>query len=264
MGSGDTRQQVHAVSQQCSDYVLVANKLFNNDNHSLVDLLKLLQSIGYGEEPPAHPRHGELTDEDKVKMTAQEILERNDYVVEARERVKRMGKKDLLFLKELDADENLILEKDEMMQVIDQQIADHLADQLSVDHDGDGSLTIKEYCLMVPTRGEVDENGADWHQRGHFKHEDSNSDGLISQEEMVNHYAEDVLYRASKIPLAVKLLQLDLNHDGEVSLEELYKLTPDNQLCQHLLNGKKAFVVKELWQNIYWSRETDIAAFLNL
>lgn len=109
----------------------------------------------------------------------------------------------------------------------------------------------------------MDENGADWHQRGHFKHEDADQDGFISKKEYVLYKADDFLHRSKKIHLAVTLKKLDTDSDSQISKEEFQALTSEEPLWKKVSKEDVRIPTEDLWSQIYWMSVSDITLILD-
>lgn len=219
-------------------------------------LVRQLSKIGFGKNPHSHPNHRDLTEEEKKKMSAKDIEAQKSYLAEARERTARMGEGDIKLLKSLDENGDLKLEKEEVASVITKRLKFLLNDRLNADKDKDGRLSLKEYCLTVPAKGEVGEDGADWHQRGHFRYEDKDKNGFLSKKEIIDYEASKYLWKTAMIMLNLKLVKADTNNDGLISEKEFYSVFKDKNFVANAVSKPKPLSfpinVNDLWRTLYW------------
>ncbi len=92
----------------------------------------------------------------------------------------------------------------------------------SLDGNGDGGVTPREYSLSQPKTGQpVDENGLDGHARGHFEREDYDHDGVISMAEIAERVYASKVRRFRTMQLGLRLAPADVNADGKLDFAEL-------------------------------------------
>lgn len=189
-------------------------------------------------------------------MSAKDIEAQKSYVAEARERTARKGEGDVKLLKTLDENGDLILDKEEVTRVISERVAFLLNDRLNVDKNKDGKLSLQEYCLTVAAKGEVDEEGADWHQRGHFKYEDKDKDGSLSKKEIITYEANQFTWKCAMMYLNLALLKTDVNEDGVLSKDEFYTVFKDVEAVKKSIAHPRPLTfpieTKDLWGKLYW------------
>ena len=88
---------------------------------------------------------------------------------------------DIELLTSLDPEQSGTVALDKLPAIVESAFAAAMESRSSLDTDGDGILTKKEYAVgQVPKFGEFDEHGLDGHGRGHFRREDRDEDGTIS------------------------------------------------------------------------------------
>lgn len=88
---------------------------------------------------------------------------------------------DIELLTSLDPEQSGTVTLDKLPAIVERAFAAAMESRSSLDTDGDGILTKKEYAVgQVPKFGEFDEHGLDGHGRGHFRREDRDEDGTIS------------------------------------------------------------------------------------
>ncbi|MFT6182336.1 MAG: Ca2+-binding EF-hand superfamily protein [Akkermansiaceae bacterium] len=191
----------------------------SNDGADFSAFVKKLVGLGFGQSPLDPPPwyKAEIEGEDEAK--------RKDREGEMKTRLKTRGASELTFLTSLDLDKDLKLTKEEVNTSLTTQLEKILQSRLAVDRNGDTKLSLKEYALIVPARGEISpEDGVDWHQRGHFKDDDRNEDGLIDQSEMLGHEVRGFLKVALRIKAVYRFASLDTDKDGILTKSEHPKL----------------------------------------
>lgn len=129
---------------------------------------------------------------------------------------------DVEFLMALDANRDGQLTVAEARDAIRSDVSEAMESRTSLDADGDGRVTPREYALSQPRTGRpVDGDGLDGHARGHFQREDSNHDGVLSTAEIAArvHLSKERRFRAMQ--LGLRLVPADVNGDGKLEFSEL-------------------------------------------
>lgn len=220
----------------------------------LLALIKELKKLGFGEAPPSPPWHRELNEAEKEGMSDADIKAQKSYLSEAKERVSRMGRKDFELLKSLDSDGDFKLQENEANKVIYDIVKEEVDKQLEVDQNADGKLTLKEYVIGISIKGEVGEDGADWHQRSHFNYEDKNKDGFIDQSEVIAYHASSFTWKSAMVLLNAKLVKSDGDKNSELSEAEFKSLFKENLDLEKVMKPLEFPVKHEnLWSSFYWS-----------
>lgn len=194
-------------------------KYYGGEEKNFPPLLKKLNSLGFGnpplDPPPWYQAHEESETDEKQK----------DREAEMKTRLKTIGKFEVESIVKLDLDKDRNLTKEEINTALTAYLTEVLEDRMSVDQDKDGKLSQKEYCLMVPARGEIDpKDGMDWHQRGHFQSDDANKDGVIDQSELLGHEVKGQLMLALRVQAVHRLKDADQDDDHKVTQKELESL----------------------------------------
>jgi len=196
---------------------------YPEDQKNFSTLAQNLRKMGFGKAPLSPPPWYE----EKVEGESEQM--QNDREAEMRTRLKSIGESDLTFLKSLDTNENLTITKEEISLALKSQLEVVLKDRLSVDKNDDGKLSLKEYALIVPARGEISpEDGVDWHQRGHFQSDDENKDSFIDQSEMLGHEIKGFFKSALKIQAVHFLSSADKDQNGTLTKIEFPALWVDS------------------------------------
>lgn len=249
-------QESIRISEQATSHITSAQKRAGVNDGNLIQFVKELKKIGFGEAPGPHP--DDEKEAGNKKLTEKEREEVEHRKQEYAARMKMIGQEDVKFLKKLDLNEDLTLSEKESNIAIGGYLKAFIAERLSVDSNGDRKLTLKEYALSVPARGEIGEDGVDWHQRGHFNSEDANKDGLVDELEMVKYISKYVRKRAVKLELATFLISLDKNKDNEITEEEwLANTDKANSVWKKIVRNRKSLPTKDIWPSIYWLGEPD-------
>ncbi|MFC5051167.1 EF-hand domain-containing protein [Rubritalea spongiae] len=237
---------INETADKATPHFLSAIELANADQKNEQNYAALAQAIGtlgLGKAPdfPAHW----IADDEEAHEHARPELE---------ERLKMFAQYDIKLLKALDVNGDLKTNEAELREGIKNSLLFVLDDKLKVDGDNDKKLSPKEYALAVPAHDEEkDEDGLDWHQRGHFDRDDKNSDGFLDQSEMISFTAEGVVYRAALIHSSLVLQGADTNKDGEISKEEFLVLNPKaEELWKEIVKEKPSLKLDSAYPSIYW------------
>ncbi|WP_411825998.1 hypothetical protein [Luteolibacter sp. AS25] len=250
--SPQTEKVLNGTAEAVSTHVSLALGQVDEDGEKLTALAGALQKMGFGNPPPVHPEM-KKSEEELAKMSEKDRRIYEDHHAERLGRMAQMGKTDVEFIKALDLDKNLMLDAAEVQESVRSQLVFLLEDKLKMDGDKDGKLNLKEYTLGVPVRGEIEEDGVDWHQRGHFESDDLNEDGVIDESEIVSHYAEDLILKSQQIHLATTVAGLDKNADGEIDEEEFSALpAEDDAVWTHMKSESDTIPASQIWQRTYW------------
>lgn len=128
---------------------------------------------------------------------------------------------DVEFAAKLDADKDGSTTAAEIRAAVQSDYEERLQARLSLDVDGDGRVTAREYALSQPSRGDdVDEDGLSGHARSHFEREDLDRDGSISRAEVAQRAFEASMRRVRSMRLALQLRSKDADADGTLSADE--------------------------------------------
>lgn len=136
-----------------------------------------------------------------------QVLRATGVGAEVEGRRNRNARGDTALITALDGDQDGRVSPAEVRSAIAATFAKSLESRTSLDLDGDGILTKKEYAVgQVPKFGEFDEHGLDGHGRSHFRREDSNEDGVISLiDETFARIESRVAARVQRIGLCVAI-----------------------------------------------------------
>ncbi|MFD2255591.1 hypothetical protein ACFSSA_02795 [Luteolibacter algae] len=250
--SPETEKVLTETSEISSRHIRLALSEVDESGEKLVPLVSALRRMGFGNPPPVHPEM-KKSEAELAQMPEKDRKIYEDHHAERLSRMAQMGQADVEYLKDLDLDKNLKLDEAEIRDSIRGQLVFLLEDKMKVDGDGDGKLNIKEYSLGVPVRGEIEEDGVDWHQRGHFEGDDLNKDGMIDESEVVSHFAADLGLKAVQVHLAASLSNLDGNEDGKIDQSEYSEFAADDEtVWKHLKGDSDTVPVSEIWQRTYW------------
>lgn len=219
--AADTPESIEKAASGSTPHLIAALEIADPDNESgknMAALARQLAKHGFGSAPVMPPwARGDGDSGDRVK---------EDHRKEFAERVKQLGQEDLKLLRTLDSDQDLSLDAEEIDTAIRENLQAYLKDKLSVDKDGDQRLVITEYALAVPAKGDDrDEDGIDWHQRGHFEQADANKDGFLSVDEIMSHPASLTLRRSMLVHLVLTLDRADADKDGSLTENEFSTLS---------------------------------------
>lgn len=240
-----------------------------DDPKDFTALAKALTAKGLGKTPALPPwarddesdhDHG---GEEEKEGGEEEKVDDEHHKNEWKERVKRLGESDLKYLKGIDADQDLKTDGEEMATAIQGYLGFIIHDKLNVDGDGDNRLTLQEYALAVPAKGKVDKDGIDWHQRGHFEHDDENSDGYLDIPEMIGHDTEGIVKRAYLSHLVLILPEADKDEDGKLSAEEFSALSDSaDEVWKEVSPEGSPVALSEIYPAFYWVPAEEIKAML--
>lgn len=260
--SPQTEEVLTETAEVTSQHVCLALMQVDENGEKLTALVGALRKLGFGNPPPVHPEM-KKSEEDLAKMSEKDRKIYEDHHAERLSRMAQMGRADVEFLKDLDLDKNLKLDDSEIQKSVRDQLVFQLNDKLKADGDQDGNLSLKEYSLGVPVRGEIEEDGVDWHQRGHFERDDLNKDGIIDESEIVSHYAADLSQKSLQIHLATTVAGLDGNSDGAVDKNEFSVIArEDDAVWKHMKGESDAIPISEIWQRTYWLPSTQMLSLL--
>ncbi|MEM7206155.1 MAG: hypothetical protein AAF628_38230 [Planctomycetota bacterium] len=147
---------------------------------------------------------------------------------------------DLEFVGALDPEQSGRVMPKNVMAAIRAAFTAGMESRTSLDTDGDGILTKKEYAVgQVPKFGEFDEHGLDGHGRGHFRREDSNQDGQISlAEETFLRVQSRVAGRVHRFRWCI-LVDRAMKGETEIGFERFASMVEAD-----------AEVAKELWNKL--------------
>ena len=135
---------------------------------------------------------------------------------------------DIEFLTTLDSNRDRTLTREETHEAIQSAAAELMGSRSSLDANGDGEVTAREYALSQPRTGRpVDDDGLDGHVRGHFEREDYDRNGVITLGEIAKRASANLSRRIRALQLCLRLSLADSNEDGEVSLAELHSVYSD-------------------------------------
>ncbi|MEM9161052.1 MAG: hypothetical protein AAGB46_18535 [Verrucomicrobiota bacterium] len=129
---------------------------------------------------------------------------------------------DAKFLAMLDSNKDGKVNLSEVEEAIFAEVHQVASTRLSLDSDGDGSLTPDEYKLSRPNSGEGD-GEISGHTMAHFRMEDLDGDGAISTTEMTTRAMRSPLERVKSMIVALRLSGLDEDADQAISASELRK-----------------------------------------
>ncbi len=204
----------------------LANREAKSDKNFVV-LLKELKKYGFGSpvamppwaNKPEHEDHEDPEPEDLTEEEKQEKERKRLEMIEATR--KRVGGQEINYFKEIDKNGDTKTDAEEIATAIREYLVFELHDDLiNVDGDKDGKLSLREYALSVPARGEIGEDGVDWHQREHFLEEDKDGSGFIELGEIMGRHVEGLYKRALRCLLMFQLAGHDKDGDGKLSREE--------------------------------------------
>ncbi|MDQ8192067.1 hypothetical protein [Roseibacillus persicicus] len=256
-----SHQTVTGVAKECSTHIEAALELAEGEASNLANLVTRLRTLGFGQTPPPHPAHNKDSGSEKKELTEEERMIEEDHAAERAGRLKQMSKADIAFVQKLDLNKDFTLTSEEVVKSLQEQIGEAIDERLLVDQNQDRRLTGKEYSLSVPARGEVGEDGMDWHQRGHFKHEDSNGDGYVDEHELLANQASEMLQKAQQIHFVMELSTLDQNEDMVLEKEEVGDFL-DEKLWEKLSATTGSIPTSSLWQQSYWLGSEQMAPSL--
>lgn len=225
-------------------------------------LAKGLKAFGFGNSPVLPPWLRNY-DAEKDELAKKNPRAAEDRRKESIERVERLGQYDIEYLKKIDLNGDLKTDGDEMRKALTAILVDDLKDKLGVDSDGDGRLSLQEYALVVPAKGEVDEDGVDWHQRGHFEQDDANEDGYLDAGEMMGHTARALIGRSLLIHLMFLLPGVDSDGDGELSETEFSRLSENAAaLWSEVSENGDSIRLAEGYPGLYWLSNEKVSSLL--
>ncbi len=188
---------------------------------NLLALAKGLKALGYGQPPTQMPPWFDAESIEDPKV-------REDREAEMKVRMKRIGEEQLTFLKFLDTDGDRATGKTEVQKSLVTQLEAALKERLEADGDDDGQLSLSEYALVVPAKGEIsEEDGVDWHQRGHFQEEDRDGNGVLNAAELLFYAVEEYRQTALRMRAALALANRDRDSDGILTKAEVPALWKD-------------------------------------
>ncbi|MFC4991410.1 hypothetical protein [Rubritalea tangerina] len=161
---------------------------------------------------------------------------------------------DVKFIKTLDVNGDLETNETELRQGIRNQLLFFLNDKLKVDQNNDQRLTLKEYALSVPARSdEKDEDGFDWHQRGHFQRDDKNKDGFIDLTEMLGHTTKGIKERAMLVHASLILKKADTNNDSVITKDEFLAINKEAEpVWNKAVKGNSHIELSNAYPTLYW------------
>lgn len=195
-----------------------------------------------GDEPGPFLRESEYFADGEVtleeyRIAARELARRRGNRGEGRGGGRRRGgggkavrTSDLEFMAAIDANDDGALTTAEAWEAIEREIRENLDSRASLDGDGDGAVSPREYGLSQPIRGETDADGLDGHARGHFRREDFDGDGSLSVAEIGERTRASLSGRYRAMQLALRLQALDANEDGSLQDSELGGLAESGAL----------------------------------
>lgn len=137
---------------------------------------------------------------------------------------------DMEFLASIDGNGDRMLTREEAREAIEREVRENMESRTSLDGDGDGAVSAREYSLSQAIRGETDADGLDGHARGHFRREDFDGDGGISAAEIGERVLVALRRRHRAMQLSLRLLALDANADGSLQDSELGGLAESGAL----------------------------------
>ena len=116
----------------------------------------------------------------------------------------------------------------------------------------------------MPARGkELDEDGVDWHQRGHFEEDDANEDEFVDPLEILHRTSEEVFKRARMIHLVSRLAKADGNRDGKLSQKEFSQLSSQaKQVWLELGLKEKPLDLQASIPTLYWLEPANLKSLL--
>lgn len=260
--SPQTEEVLSKTAEVTSKHVCLALGQVDESGEKLTALVGALQKLGFGNPPPVHPEM-EKSEAELAEMSEKDRKIYEDHHAERLSRMAQMGRADVEFLRDLDLDKDLKLDDSEIQKSVRDQLVFQLNDKLKADGDKDGNLRLKEYSLGVPVRGEIEEDGVDWHQRGHFERDDLNKDGIIDESEIVSHFAADLSQKALQIHLATTIAGLDENSDGDIDENEFSTLEAEGDVVWKHMKGESGVIpVSEIWQRTYWLPSAQMLSLL--
>ncbi|MDF1826401.1 MAG: hypothetical protein P1U68_17280 [Verrucomicrobiales bacterium] len=226
-----------------------------DDPRDFTALAKSLAARGLGKTPalpPWVPEESEGSGE-----------EAEHYREEWESRVQQLGKTDLKYLKGADIDQDLKTDSAEMEKAVKGYLGFLVEDKLNVDGNGDNRLTLQEYALAVPARGEKDEDGVDWHQRGHFEESDADGDGFLDVAEMLGHDVDILVKRSLLAHLVLTIPVADSDGDGVLSESEfLARSGATPEVWAEISRGSDQIALDELYPAFYWVSNENLATLL--
>ena len=135
---------------------------------------------------------------------------------------------DIEFLTALDGNRDRTLTVAEAQEAITSDVVEAFESRTSLDANGDGRVTPREYGLSQPKTGRpVDDDGLDGHARGHFEREDYDRDGVISTVEIAERVSSSKARRVRAIQLGLRLALADADSDGKLEPAELEAIGSD-------------------------------------
>ena len=137
---------------------------------------------------------------------------------------------DVEFLASIDGNGDRMLTREEAREAIEREVRENMESRTSLDGDGDGAVSAREYSLSQAIRGETDADGLDGHARGHFRREDFDGDGGISVAEIGERVLVALIRRYRAMQLSLRLPALDANEDGSLQDSELGGLAESGAL----------------------------------
>lgn len=213
-----------------------------------------------GDEPGPFLRESEYFADGEVTL--------EEYRIAARELAQRRGNRgrgggrrggggeavrtsDLEFMAAIDGNDDGALTTAEAREAIEREIRENMDSRASLDGDGDGAVSPREYGLSQPIRGETDADGLDGHARGHFRREDFDGDGSLSVAEIGERARASLSGRYRAMQLSLRLQALDANEDGSLQDSELDGLAESGALRMGADSGGGALEVGRLYGMIY-------------
>lgn len=158
---------------------------------------------------------------------------------------------DVEFLASIDGNGDRMLTREEAREAIEREVRENMESRTSLDGDGDGAVSAREYSLSQAIRGETDANGLDGHARGHFRREDFDGDGGISVAEIGERVLVALRRRHRAMQLSLRLRSLDANEDGSLQDSELGGLAESGALPTGNGSGGGALEVGKLYALLY-------------
>lgn len=232
------------------------------DERNFAVFAKSLAGFGLG-KTPGPPPWARQDEEDEKELTPEEKEEAEHHKQERAQRIKQIAQGELDTLQGIDQNKDLKTDAEEIEESIRGYLAFELNDRLSVDGDGDKKLTLQEYALSVPARGEIEEDGVDWHQRGHFKSEDKDENGILDIEELMGYTVEGVLKRAALVHLVHTLPAADKDGDKALNEEEFSAISEKaGDLWAEASLLADPMPLDQAYASLYWLSAEDIEALL--
>jgi len=233
------------------------------DEKNFPPLLNFLKSTGFGKNTQPLKEDIFWFKEMIANSTGDEKKSFEERETEYFSRLESSGKKDIEFLKSLDSNKDLNITNNAVHYIIKSRLEDSLKERLEVDVNKDNKLTIDEYALVVPQRGEPDEDGYDWHQKRHFKSEDRDGNKSIDKIELLGWEIDQIKQKVLQIYLTQTLFNSDTNKNGKLEFSEFGKEIEKEdreKLWLKVARDEKSVSLERLWPSLHWLSSKEISS----